>query len=1008
VSEPSKETEAIPGPADTVFGARRRAERELVAAQDALRAANARIEGMLESLTDGICAVDRSWRITYLNQRALEMLAPPGAMRAALLGQPVWEHFAALSNTPLGAACRRAMQIGQTVSEEYLCPGLNYWLGLRAYPSPEGLTIYVQDISGRKADQQALVDGNARLQLALSAGGLGDWRWDAASDQVSLGDRAAAMFGLAGGAPLPWPVLRARLEEPDREQVRRAFLHAFATHSELNLECRLLPAEGAARWVALVGRADYADPAQRQGVLGMTGVVQDITARKDDEETLRQSEEVLRALANSIPQLAWMAQADGAIVWFNERWYEYTGIGPDEACGWGWERVLDPEVLPTVLEHWNECMRSGNPFEMEYPIRGADGKYRWFLTRMNAVRDLHGNVVRWFGTNTDVDEVKRAEQALREESHVLELLNSTGAALASTRDLRALLQTATDAAAGIAGARFGAFFYHGPAGSGRLFTLYTMSGATPAEFESFGEPQATALFGPSLTAAGPVRSYDIAHDPRAGAGGPYFGLSVGHPSVRSYLAVPVVARSGEILGSMFFGHPQPGVFTERTERIVAGIAAQAAIAIDNSRLYEAAQQAAEERKVLLERERGARAEAERTSQMKDEFLATLSHELRTPLSAILGWAQVLRRGGRDGADLQRGLQTIERNARAQAQLIEDLLDMSRITSGKVLLDMQMLSPASVIDAAIETVRPAADAKNIHLEKHFDPAAGVVAGDPARLQQIIWNLLSNAIKFTPRDGQVSIRLARHDSQVAITVSDSGMGIQPEFITHVFERFRQADASTTRRHGGLGLGLSIVKHLVEQHGGTVRAESAGEGTGARFTIELPLAKAQPAPERTGRVTPAIPAPHTPEMTVRDLSAIDVLVVDDDRDSRELMARILSDCHASVRTAASAREGFELFRAATPDLLISDLGMPEVDGFELLQWVRALGREHGGNVPAVALTAFARSEDRLRALEAGFSAHISKPVEPSELIAAVAALVGPSGPMLATSRPGQSGHA
>jgi PAS domain S-box-containing protein len=991
-------------PPEGMAGAHRRGERELAAAQEQLRAANARIETMLESLTDAICAVDRDWRITYLNRRAREMLAPFGA-HEPLLGRDLRAVFPETPGSGFTGACRRAMETGETGSDEFYSPRMGCWLGIRLYPSPEGLTIYAQDITQRKADQQALIDGNARLQLALSAGGLGDWRWDAASDQVTLSVRAAAMFDLPAETAVPWQALRNRLPEADRENVRRAFLHAFAANAELNLECNLQPGGGPTRWIALVGRADYADPATRDGVLGMTGVVQDITTRKSAEDRLRQSEEALRALANSIPQHAWMAQPDGTVAWFNERWYAYTGLPQGETGSNPWEQVLDPEVLPAVMEHWQECVRTGDPFEMEFPIRGADGKYRWFLTRVNAVRDRHGHVVRWVGTNTDVDEVKRAEQALREESHVLELLNSTGSALASTRDLRSLLQTATDAAAGIAGARFGAFFYHGPARHGRLFTLYTMSGATPAEFENFAEPQATALFGPSLAGAGPVRASDIGQLTHSIFRAPYFGLSVGHPSVRSYLSVPVVARSGEVLGSMFFGHPEPGVFTERTERIVAGIAAQAAVAIDNTRLYEAAQQAAEERKVLLENEREARAEAEHTSQMKDEFLATLSHELRTPLSAILGWAQVLRRGSRDGADLQRGLQTIERNARAQAQLIEDLLDMSRITSGKVLLDMQALNPAGFIDAAIETVRPAAEAKNIRVERDFEHRPGLIAGDPGRLQQVIWNLLSNAIKFTPRDGEVKVKIARHDASVAITVSDSGIGIKPEFITHVFERFRQADASTTRRHGGLGLGLSIVKHLVEQHGGTIRVESRGEGQGASFTIELPLAKAQPRPAPTGRPAQPTAAPSMPDMALRDLSGVNILVVDDDRDARELMARILTDCHAPVRTAASAREAFAMLQEQAPDLLITDLGMPEVDGFELLGWVRGLGRERGGNVPAIALTAFARSEDRLRALEAGFSAHISKPVEPGELIAAVAGIVGPSSPMLAEgARPRQ----
>jgi len=978
--------------ASSVLAARQRAEAELMAAKEALRQANERMENMLESLTDAFCAVDFDWRITYINGRALAMLAPLNKTREGLLGKSLWEEFEELQGTNLAVNLRQAMESRQMGTREFFYPRLAIWVEARLYPSPDGLTLYFQDITQRRIDQQALIDGNSRLQVALAAGRLGDWRWDAASDRVLLGERAATILGLEAEVPLAWPQLRARLDEADREGVRRAVLHAFATHTDLSIECRLLPDGGQSRWIALVGRADYANPALRDSVVGMTGVVQDVSSRKNAEDSLRQSEEVLRALANTIPQLAWMAQADGAIVWFNERWYEYTGTSQESAAGWGWQNTVDPEVLPAMLAHWRHSIHTGEPFEMEFPIRGADGQYRWFLTRVNAVRDRRGMVLRWFGTNTDVDQVKRAEQALREESKVLELLNSTGSALASTRDLGSLLQVATDAASGIAGARFGAFFYHGKLGEGPKFSLYTVSGGTANEFQSFGEPQATALFGAGFRGAGLVRSSDIGEAAGDGPAPPQFGMLSGQPVVKSYLSVPVTAASGEAIGTMFFGHPEPGVFTERTERIVRGIAAQAAVALDNTRLYEAARQAAEERKVLLESEREARAEAERSSQMKDEFLATLSHELRTPLSAILGWAQVLRRGGKDEADRQRGLQTIERNARSQAQLIEDLLDMSRITSGKVLLDIQTLAPAGFLDAAIETVRPAADAKNIRLEKRYDPDPGMIAGDPARLQQVVWNLLSNAIKFTPRDGQVIIELARRDDSVLITVRDTGAGIKPEFITHVFERFRQADASMTRRHGGLGLGLSIVKHLIEQHGGTVRAESPGEGMGSSFSIELPLAKTAAPARRSRAGLVGAPAPATPELTLRDLGGVSVLVVDDDRDARELIARILTDCHAKVRIAASAREAFDALRADLPDLLISDLGMPEVDGFELLSWVRSLGRDRGGLLPAVALTAFARSEDRLRALEAGFNSHISKPVEPSELIAAVASLVRP----------------
>lgn len=973
--------------ANSVLVARQRAQQELLEARDELRRAKTRMEKMLESLTDGFCAVDLAWRITYINGRALALLSAMHKRRDDLMGQPIFDVFPELRGSTMETECRRAMAVQQTVSFEFFYPQLGCWFDLRAYPSAEGLTMYFQDITQRKADEQALLDGSNRLQVALSAGRLGDWRWDTGTDRLTLGVRAAEIFGLTPETPMPWSALRERLHDGDKEMARTEFLQAFAQHTDLNIECRVDHPSGALCWIGVVGRVDY----DRDGnVLGMTGVVQDISTRKSAEDTLRESEEVLRALANSIPQLAWMAQADGAIVWFNKRWYEYTGTTPEQVVGWGWQSTHDPEVLPQMLQRWHESIRTGNPFEMEYPIRGADGQYRWFLTRVNAVRDRLGHVVRWFGTNTDVDQVKRVEQALREESNVLELLNSTGSALASQRDLKSLLQTVTDAATGISGARFGAFFYHGKDSDGDLFTLYTLSGAAPAEFERFGHPRATDLFGPSLRGEGVIRSDDITTDPRYGNTGPHFGIPNGHPAVRSYLAVPVIARSGEVLGSLFFGHPEAAIFSARTERIVGGIAAQAAVAIDNTRLYEAAQRAAEERKVLLESERSARAEAERTSQMKDEFLATLSHELRTPLSAILGWAQVLRRGSRDQADLQRGLQTIERNARAQAQLIEDLLDMSRITSGKVLLDMQTVSPAVFIDAAIETVRPAADAKNIRLEKHYDPRVGLIAGDPARLQQVIWNLLSNAIKFTPRDGLVRIVLTPFDGHVQITVQDTGVGIKPEFKAHVFERFRQGDASTTRKHGGLGLGLSIVKHLIEQHGGTVRVDSEGEEMGASFTIELPSANRQTPSSRPDKVPYSLPLPNTPDIKLRDLTSVNVLVVDDEADARDLINRILSDCHANVRTVSSAEHALAAIREQIPDILVSDLGMPDIDGFQLLARVQALGPGHGGDIPAVALTAFARSEDRLKALEAGFRAHIPKPVEPSELIATVASMV------------------
>ena len=399
------------------------------------------------------------------------------------------------------------------------------------------------------------------------------------------------------------------------------------------------------------------------------------------------------------------------------------------------------------------------------------------------------------------------------------------------------------------------------------------------------------------------------------------------------------------------------------------------------------------RKQAQDGERAARAEAERMSELKDEFLATLSHELRTPLGAILGWAQVIAARPMEGEELLRAVQVIERNARAQTRLIEDLLDMSRITSGKVRLDVQPVEPAAFIEAALETVRPGADAKRIRLEQVLDPKAGPISGDPGRLQQVIWNLLSNAIKFTPAGGKVQVVLARVNSHIEISISDSGIGIRPEFLPHVFDRFRQADGSTTRRHGGLGLGLAIAKHLVELHGGSLKAHSAGESRGATFIVDLPLTavhRAQPAPERAhpGSATQAPPPAALP-----DLRGLIVLAVDDHPDARDLLKRVLEDAGARVVTAASVQEALALVQREKPHVLVSDIGLPEADGYDLIRELRALGPGRG-DIPAIALTAFARSEDRTKVLRAGFRMHVAKPVEPSELCVAVANVTGRTG--------------
>jgi PAS domain S-box-containing protein len=395
-----------------------------------------------------------------------------------------------------------------------------------------------------------------------------------------------------------------------------------------------------------------------------------------------------------------------------------------------------------------------------------------------------------------------------------------------------------------------------------------------------------------------------------------------------------------------------------------------------------------DREESLRAERAAREEAERLGRLKDEFLATLSHELRTPLNAILGWATLLRTMPSGTPDHARGVDTIERNARVQAQIIADLLDMSRIISGKVQLDVQPVDLHELIATAVETIRPSAEAKQLRLTTTLDASAGRVRGDPNRLQQVMWNLLTNAVKFTPAGGRIDVLLERVNSHIEIIVEDSGVGIKPEFLAFVFDRFRQADASTTRRQGGLGIGLSIVKHLMELHGGSVRVKSPGEGMGSTFIVALPISVIRTeVDDRRARTFGDV---DVSTVALPSLVGFTALVVDDEADARLLIARLIEERGGQVVTASSAEEALGALSAQPIDILISDIGMPVMDGYELVRKVRALDDPRARSVMAIALTAYARAEDRQRALLAGYQMHLAKPAEPRELIAGVASLL------------------
>jgi PAS domain S-box-containing protein len=509
-------------------------------------------------------------------------------------------------------------------------------------------------------------------------------------------------------------------------------------------------------------------------------------------------------------------------------------------------------------------------------------------------------------------------------------------------------------------------------------------------WEAWGEPDAASQ---RVDFVSDYARVMVGYEPQQWTSTPNFWLTIVHPDDRERAAAEaaaIFASRGRGRSEFRWVHRDGHViWVEAHSQVVLDQAGEPAgmrgVTLDISDR----KQLERERADLLQRERAARSEAVAANRLKDDFLATLSHELRTPLNAILGYTRMLRGGVFDDARRAHALEVVERNALTLTQMVEDVLDVSRIVAGKIRLNVQALDVARALEEAIATVKPAADARGVTVQSVLDSGAGPVAGDPERLQQVFWNLLSNAVKFTPRDGRVQVRLARADSQIEIVVSDTGVGIPAEFLPHVFERFRQADSRFAREYGGLGLGLAIARELVHLHGGTIHVASEGQGQGATLRVTLPL-MIVPAEPEVAMPRPAA-AHHAAPGIAGDasLDGVRVLVVDDDRDATDLMHEVLEAAGATVITAQSAPEALSRLGHERVHVLLSDVGMPEMDGLELIARVRASADAAVKDVPAAALTAYARSEDRVRALKSGFQMHLAKPIEPAELVAAVIAL-------------------
>ncbi|MCC5639283.1 PAS domain-containing protein [Nostoc sp. CHAB 5844] len=658
-----------------------------------------------------------------------------------------------------------------------------------------GFVALVNDITHRQQTEETLRKSEERLRIAQKAANAGVWDWDITTNHVTWSEEYYRLYGLDPAITQPsYENWLTSIIEQDRDRTAQATRAALENRTDLNVEFRIHHPTQKQRWLTVIGQTFYDDNHQP---IRMTGIAFDITERKLSEAALLESEKRYRYLAESIPQLVWTADTKGVLIDINQRWCTFTGLTLAQAQTEGWQAVVHPDDTPSLSQNWAMAQQNGTDYQAEGRMRRADGMYRWHLHQAVPLKNEYGQIIKWFGTATDIEDQKQLEQ---------------------------------------------------------------------------------------------------------------------------------------------------------------------------------------QRIQLLQQEQAAREQAETANRIKDEFLAVLSHELRTPLNPILGWARLLQSQKLDPAKTTEALKTIERNAKLQAQLIEDLLDVSRILQGKLNLNVSLVDLTAVINGARETVRLAAEAKSITIQTMFQPNVGPVAGDSSRLQQVVWNLLSNAIKFTPSGGRVKIRLERCEELAQITVSDNGKGISLEFLPYVFDYFRQADSATTRKFGGLGLGLAIVHHLIELHGGTIQAQSLGEGLGATFTVRLPLMLIHSQTDQNDE-------PMEPALNI---NGIKVLVVDDDADSREFVSFVLEQEGANVAMAGSATEALTALRQFQPDVLLSDIGMPQVDGYMLMQQVRNLPPEQGGNIKAIALTAYAGEMNQQQALAAGFEQHLAKPVDPEQLISKIINLV------------------
>lgn len=982
-------------------------------------AADTSLERILSRINEQFLALDREWRYTYVNEEVTKVV---GISQQDLLGKCIWELFPDTVESDFYTEVHRAVREQTAVQLEYFYAPMQRWFENRIYPSANGVSIFVTDITERKQNEEvlarqakeaALRESEARFRLLA----------ENSSDIISLHTVDGILLYVS---PACYSVLGYKPEELVGG-ISRELLHPddqvkLANDRSVNADLpniytithRARHKNGQYIWLEATVRA-IRDP-QTKEILEIQASSRDITERQRNEQRQRFLAQVSDILAlslnheitlSSVARLAVPAIADWCII---------DIVGDNQSTC----RVAVAHADPSKQELVEQLRNF--PLNLEQS-RGVAEVIRTGKSQLAAV--VSANQMQ--SSTIELEHLELLQQlapksgmcvpliARGEVLGAITLVSSDEHRSYDTNDLMLAEELARRAAIAVDNARLYQEAQYSQQvavrAASRTARLQAVTAAlseslTPSQvaeviaqqgMETLGAKSAlVALLTENSTELEIVRavgykqelvdawrrfsinaSVPLAEAVRTGkpiwqeptltraAHYPHLAEFYAQYNYSYWISIPLMVK-GRAVGGMSLSFTENHEFNQNDRSLVLALAQQCAQAIERATLYEA--------------EQNAREAAEAANRIKDEFLAVLSHELRSPLNPILGWAALLRKHKLDAKTTDRALETIERNAQVQTQLIEDLLDVSRILQGKLSLNIYPVDLASTIQAALETVRLSAEVKSIKIHTTFEPNLGKVLGDSSRLQQIFWNLLSNAVKFTPGGGRVDIRLERLDSFAQIVVKDTGRGINPDFLPYVFDCFRQENSTTTRKFGGLGLGLAIVRQLIELHGGTVEAKSEGEDRGATFVVRLPLMPMQPQPQRES----------TESESSSDLNGIKVLVVDDDTDTREYIVFLLEQQQANAIALPNAREALATLTEYLPDILLSDIGMPDVDGYMLIRQVRKLTPGEGGQIPALALTAYAGEIDRERALEAGFQGHVSKPVDPDNLVVAIANLL------------------